>query len=103
MPGETLAESDDANRDESFGDTNREEYYKEAEALYKLFLDKRIRIICKSNITIEGTCRSLDGYLNTALEDASYSGTGVSIMETCYVRGAFIQHMEIVKIESDAK
>lgn len=63
------------------------------------FIDKRIRIVREDSI-FEGECRSMDGYLNTILENAMFknkeNGTSVSL-KTCFVIGSSVKHISILK------
>ncbi|ELA41081.1 uncharacterized protein VICG_01874 [Vittaforma corneae ATCC 50505] len=63
------------------------------------FIDKRITMVREDSI-FEGECRSMDGYLNTVLENATFKNkeNGASMsLKTCFVIGNSVKHISILK------
>lgn len=63
------------------------------------FVDRKVKIY-KNDCALEGICRSIDGYLNTILENAVFINKEQKIManlKTCLVIGSTIKHINIIQ------
>lgn len=67
---------------------------------YGDIIDKKILIKYYGDARITGVCRSIDGYLNTVLEDADFfenPTAEATKLATCFVRGGSLRHIEILE------
>lgn len=62
------------------------------------FVDKCVEV-CRDDSTLEGVCRSIDGYLNVILENSVFkdkeSGEKMHL-KTCFVVGSSIKHIRCI-------
>lgn len=65
---------------------------------FSAFIDKEVKVL-KDESVIQGICRSIDGYLNTILENAIYTRKldGKTIkMKSCFVTGGSVKNISSI-------
>ena len=62
-------------------------------SIFQDFVDNSVNVKTE-NCNFKGICRSIDGYLNTVLEDVEITENGMKeFLKTCFINGGLVKYI----------
>lgn len=81
--------------DESTNSHTEEDKLLIPNAIFGDFIDRNV-VVKTETSQFSGICRSVDGYLNTSLENAKFTGDSETVdLKSCYVVGGSVKHINL--------